>query len=434
MDPSQLFFPSQAIRKQRSFLSGRRDVIKLAVRHLTTPGTSLLIYGQRGIGKTTVGWQTLDLLLGNKDLLGIWKEKALDVTGQYKCAWIQCHKHLGTIENSILYSFARLRGSGSFFDEFPEVYEEFEVERTAKEKFKLDLRLFAYESEKSAKLSIESASDTSRKLIEESEERTSSVRLLLHDVVARLHQKFPDHEVVIFIDEVDLLERLNPDENEIRGPGTLIKEFDHAKFVFIGIGRSASDLIKGHKSVQRKLRYLEVGRLSEDESGWILQRAEGAARGRLIFTNEARTILLEASNGSPFVLQRLGLDAVWISLDSSPSLDSITVDAEHARMCITQYVRGEALLDDYSNLVSILKSQEDRKIEILKRIAEASSQTMSVRTLMSKIKDSSVRWLPKNVDSMVEDGILYRDAKDSVSFTDPVMRLIVLYQEGLDVE
>jgi Cdc6-like AAA superfamily ATPase len=118
-------------------------------------------------------------------------------------------------------------------------------------------------------------------------------------------QQLP-HKSMIVIDEVD---RLNK-ENNITGllADTIKTLSDHSvdtTLILVGVADSVDEIIEEHKSVERALLQIHIPRMSEDEIYEILDKS--LAQTQLSMTEEAKIFIATLSKGLPHYTHLLGL-------------------------------------------------------------------------------------------------------------------------------
>lgn len=141
IDLNTLFIPSRAIRSgDLPFFSGRREVLSECLRCLGMAGSHLLIFGERGVGKTSVGWQLLELLASTTGNVPISSEPSTSSERQSRiCIWLECKqdmKDIGGILAALLQESRQLR---SFSSEIPLVYKDTTFRSFIRRTYRIDL-------------------------------------------------------------------------------------------------------------------------------------------------------------------------------------------------------------------------------------------------------------------------------------------------------
>ena len=415
IDPNLLFVPSKAIRKEKEFFAGRRDLILEALDEFETPGRSLVVYGERGVGKTSVAWQIYELASGDATLMRHWGIQDSPPQLDHKCVWLQCERNMGSIEGALLRLFLKSPDGVTFFDRFPRVFRRKKIFESLKQKYKIDLKVIGAELEALSK-GVRTPNELSSELLD----KEASIRALFNEVLAEIKDddEYSESEIVIFFDEVDVL----PVK---RGIGSLIKETNSARFVVVGVFDNLEDVIEDHPSVVRKIARCVVPGLTNDEIDWIYNRAEGVYEGQLEFDQDFRSMVLNKAHGFPWLVQSFGHAGVKNALKSGRAKSGkLVVSKEHLHTSIDQLIQPRKEERTYASLREILESDKVAKHQVL-RIAAATTGRVTLDEIRDQVDGTMKRWVEDNVDDLVKLGILKKDSQQRLRFEDPIARIIV---------
>lgn len=253
------FTPSRPIQNP-TMLAGRREVLRTLIRSIEDQQFHVIVYGERGIGKTS--------------LLHILSQIATDA--RYLVRYASCS------EDASVSEFFR-----AIFTDIPLLYHKdyLPTSEQVEEGYS-----FADLLPESA-LSVPVISDTFAKL--------NGTRLL------------------IILDEFD---RANEHDFR-RGIAELIKNLsDRAigvQLVIAGVASNLTELIEYIPSIRRNIRGLEVPNMSDDEVTDMIRRAEEASG--LTYTDDALRLVCEAAFGLPYLASLLGQHAGLAALDRGSS-------------------------------------------------------------------------------------------------------------------
>ena len=241
------FRPAAPIDR-RSLFSGRAEQISEIFSVVAQPGQHAVIYGERGVGKTSLAAVAAELLEGANVLTA---RTTCDVSDDFSSVW---RKALGEV------GFRSRRRKIGFADAHEE---------------KLETGANALGSTRSRRTACEpcwSAWDA--------------------------HQP-----VAVFIDEFD---RLRDPDAGVRFADTIKALSDRvvpATIVLIGVADSVAGLIREHRSIERALVQIHMPRMSRDELAEIA--TSGLAGARMTIAPTALTRVTAVSQGLPHYTQLL---------------------------------------------------------------------------------------------------------------------------------
>lgn len=371
-DVRNVFTPHSPVSDLNLFF-GRQQEVKSLIGYLTTPGQHALLFGNRGVGKSSLANITAHLIL--KHFTG----------GQIiikKCD-----------SND---SFASVVGEAL-------EYVGIDISETSKSK-----------STKAGINNIVSISKDSSS--------SSKGHWDLASSPSWVSKKLHSSEAIFVIDEFDTIE----DEQENKKMAELIKLLsDYGgkfKILLVGIAETAEELTKKHPSVARCLKEVKLNNMSNQELKKII--IGGANRLKLAFKPEVIKKIISLSSGYPHFTQLLALKSAQeavveerkeISLsDLSNALDKSINDAEGTlRKNYFEAVRSTK--EDYSKILlaaALCKADEIEAKDIREKYKELYDTDISQGKLNNYFK------------RLVADDhtcILRRIAKGIYKFTDPRM-------------
>jgi Cdc6-like AAA superfamily ATPase len=413
IDPKKLFFPNKSIRQEnKEFFAGRRDLLKKACMSVGRDEFSAVVFGDRGIGKTSFGWQLLELLSGDFDVLKQSLQpldlKEIAELPKLKCIWLQCQSYMENIEGVLLSILKESTKDHSLSSEFPKVYSNKKVKDTIQRKYKIDLGVISAE--------FLFAKD---KEPEEHRSHKTVIQDLFREVVGFCKESNQNQPVIIFIDEFDSL----PDRT---GVGQLIESIEDVRFVIIGIADNIDEIIKDHESANRKLAdsKIKLPRLSSTEINSIFNKAEQESQGEILFDQAFREAAIFRSYGYPFLVQQFGFFALRAVLDARLSKVPIVIGVDYLREAIDRLFKDKSESVLYRKLIENLQGDAQAKKEILKVVADHPDY-ISIEDIKNKISGRLKRFVVPNIDNLVADKILRRTEDNRIRFTDPEARILV---------
>ncbi len=241
------FRPSAPIDR-RSLFSGRAEQISEIFSVVAQPGQHAVVYGERGVGKTSLAVVTAELLESANVLTA---RATCDVSDDFSSVW---RKALGEV------GFRKTRQTFGFADAEEETLE------------------------------------TGANALGKKDVTPDAVRTVL--------QRMGKHQpIAVFLDEFD---RLRDADAGVRFADTIKALSDRvvpATIVLIGVADSVAGLIQEHRSIERALVQIHMPRMSRDELAEIA--TTGLAGARMTIAPTALTKVTTVSQGLPHYTQLL---------------------------------------------------------------------------------------------------------------------------------
>lgn len=296
------FRPATEMEDPRLF-AGRKKEIRALVQALHSQGACPVIYGERGLGKSSLALQGEWIAAGDTQLLEQYGMLgwAFTETEHLLPVYLNCaddtHNTIDVLQRAInALSTAATLGSP------PSVRM---TERT--ETLKVSL-LKVFEAEEVNKFVQEPGAH-------------SIANVTQGEILIELANKIASdtgHPVLIIIDELDRVD-------DTSGLGAFIKTASSPslRFLLVGIAQNLSELLADHLSIERSCVPIPVPRMTSSELRSITERAEAYLRAvpdpryRIVFSGEAKEALAEISDGFPWFVHVLGQDALTATLDRS---------------------------------------------------------------------------------------------------------------------
>jgi hypothetical protein len=251
---AEAFRPAAPIDR-RDLFSGRGPQIADVFSVVAQPGQHAVVYGERGVGKTSLGLVAGQLLTGS-NVLTAWA--TCDASDDFSSVW---HKALGEI------GFRTARPAVGFGERVDETVE------------------------------------TAAQLL-------GPGPVTPHSVREALEQISREHPVAVFLDEFD---RFDDRDGRVLFADTIKALSDRvvpATIVLVGVADSVGELIREHRSVERALVQIQMPRMSSSELEEIARRGIDAAGMTIVDRAVARVTAL--SQGLPHythLLTQLGAQA-----------------------------------------------------------------------------------------------------------------------------
>ena len=372
-----VFIPNKPIDSIELF-SGRQEEVNKIIECLGTSGLHVLLYGDRGVGKTSLSSITCSIL---------------------------------TMERIIPNFYIKRCDSGDTFSSIiMHLVEELNIECILKKN-------------KSWGLSI------LWNLLSFS--KGHNIEVVTYDNInspSWVAKKVAHEKSVFLIDEIDVL--LNP--NDKKKIAELIKQLsdNNSKFTIfiVGISKTASELTGGHPSIQRCLKEVRLDRMSDNELRDIL--IKGEERLNIKFSNEVKRVIIKSSAGFPYFTQLLALK----SAEEAIAKDSSEVTMSEFKIAVKRAVddiEGE-LREKYQLAVYGQKTERNKNILLAAAICgEDIFEAAQLKNNYSKVTGETISQQELNnflSNTIISDGystILRRVGKGIYIFNDPRMPSLI---------
>jgi len=383
----RIYTPSSPI-KDEMFFQGRKRELKCAEENLLMPGKHIIVFGDRGVGKTSF----LNMLLK--------KRKGII----YRCS---SEDNIKTIFLEVL------KAIDAHKIESKSIRTESVIAKAG-----VDLKF--------VNLGVEPGKTT------ETEYQPASCQKVTPNFLAA---GFKDKEIILAIDEFDRIE----DARTKRFIAELIKNFSDAdvkaKVVIVGIADSVSSLIGTHKSISRNVQQIRIERLSEDEIISIPRSGEKALKVK--FDQQVIEMIVDYSDRFPHFAHLLSLGCIdslvnRIEKDEKP-FDKITAKdfAPNALNYAVSMIE-ETLQDSYTKAI-----QSQKGSQIFKHTLWACALDVRTEVHINDIREVVCRLQKRNVKKLElvyplgtlikeeRGSILYKARRCCYKFKNPVMKAYV---------
>ncbi len=403
------FFPGQHIDDPKWF-AGRRLDIERALKSLCSPGASIVVFGERGVGKSSFVEMIKLIATGNSHLLFKFKFQEMfpPEKFKYKVISLECDAEANTTAKVLQRLITSPNGIKSIVSTRID-----KVESTVRDKYLLDFfKVFSSGFETEDKITtIEYKEDSIFEIF------TNLIQSISKNVLD------PGEGLLIVIDEFDLVEDSSKMASLIK---TLSK--NNVKFLISGIAESYEQLIKGHVSIQRQLVYgrinilpmtsLEVG----DLFNIVVENSKRQIRFESTFIDE----VVEKSNGYPYFVQLFGQLALDNYFSVKGEQNPMVIHNQNLINGIKRLGLFEYQMEkDYLNIIK----ENPLKEYVLKFLAKSASKKVHDDEIYSHcFKAGVMQPNPKNVIASLlghrEPQFLERENEESkyVFFSNPLFK------------
>lgn len=339
IEPSKLFHRKAITGELSDFLIGRSDLISEIANRLAEDDVSCILYGERGVGKTTIAWQVLSIFMGTnkrfrKDETLLFKRDAKFMVALHKCS-----SSIKTIGDLLVNLLSDKGDEFKFQNQFSKIFNNKDVVEQIERRFGINLlRLVTYST--SAKSSSGGLEKDVRRFLGDEQSKIA----LFHEIISEIKRMYDVEKLVIAIDEMDrpLANGTVDAETGIEGLGDFLKDVEGVQFLFVGIGQTIQNIIYGHPSAARKIAAndIEAPLLSENEIQRIFLHAQGLSGGKLDFDESFIEAAVEYSGGIPWIAQHTGYEATLQKITQSPStVSTLTFSASDFNLALETVIR-----------------------------------------------------------------------------------------------
>ncbi len=290
-------FTSGELRDARRFV-GRTNLIRDCIKALNSPLGLVAVYGRRGVGKSSLLRQIQNMANGDYEIAvkaGLYSLVPAKPRTYYT-VYYTCDGIIGDASSLL----GRLCNDNNAEDGLlrlvPDRGKELvEFSRTEEDSLGVDLKLVKWGDK---------GTDSSKYSRVVQGDVVQTFRNFVESIVDGNNRLFKKRDsVLILLDEFDVIQQKT-------GIGSLIKSLTSSKVKFgiCGIARDLTDLVDDHQSVERLLEEgaIDVKPMSQDETRAIFTRAEELYKGRVAFSDDVVTRIVQLSDGYPYLAQLIG--------------------------------------------------------------------------------------------------------------------------------
>ena len=404
-----IFQPTKAIRKEFRLFAGRVKTMDKCLDALAIPGSSMAIYGARGVGKSSLAYQLYQVIGGQTEVAEALGIHGLSLGSPCSVIWHECKSNEEIdIDGLLLHVLRPAVNEHAFSSVFPKIYKDEAFLDHVQTTHGIDLRTLTWQRGPNSGKSVFSPEVRSEL------KPAGLVGPLFRDVVDYVKIQHDEPDVVLFVDEFDRLD-------DRSGLATLLKSLRNFRFVFMGVANDLKELITDHESVVRKLigSSVELPGLNEDEIRTIFKLATRASKNSVQFEDAFVDRVIHHAYGFPWVAQHLGFHACRLAYKEQSEKETLVVEERHFRPAMRIVL--EFLQNSHHLQVESFADKTTEK-EILSLLC-SNAIGFSRDELRGKLADHLKRWASDSVDRLKERGVIAkRDGK--YWFADPTRRIL----------
>ncbi len=413
IDVHNTFSPGQEIMSPEKF-AGRKVNIAQAIRALCRPGTSILVYGERGVGKTSFVEMVKLLAQGQIELLYKHDLKSLMPVGgfQYKVVSVECDEAVETTEDVLQRLLTSPEGFSSLVSSRIT-----KLEYTQKESIGISLlkKLFTYSLSTDDKFTFEQFKEESI-----FELFTNVVQSVCGSI---LTQK---EGLLIVIDEFDRVKEKQKISSLIK---TLSK--NRVKFLISGIATTYFQLIHDHASIERQLYLgkINIKPMTEDEIKMLFKLAEEHNHNDIRFQSALVRDIGAKSFGFPYYVQLFGQLALDQYIEIYALNSKGTVTSSNFQEGLRNFTYLEPKLE--KTYIDILGNDPAREL-MIKGMANLTSKEIRQSEVFKYCVKRGLTNPKQTLATLLgfkDPEVLRRLDKERITFNNPLFRIFASARE-----
>jgi hypothetical protein len=399
------FSPAREIEDADKFV-GRKKELEKAVCALRSDGASVAIFGQAGLGKTSLALQVAHVASGDhREQLARLNVAHLVPPGGFAhpVTYYCCQNKDRSLAHVLT---AILRDSHPPFS----------------------TRAILRSGEVSRELEREENRDLARQLelIRTSAAQPScdappiaaDVVSVFAGIASLISAVYGGRSLVVVLDEFNVVE-------DKTGMSGLLKELHFVTFVLVGTAVDIRLLVRDHGSVSRQLEegQVRVREMGESELKEIIQREEARSRGGFHFSPAAVLEIISAASGMPYFVHLLGRYALHQALATRSSIvtdDPLLVELKHVQQALSD--SADHMADLEQKYGELTRASWQREF-VLKLLAARAESEVAISGIADIARSQGVPAVGTQIDYFVRHGVLERTHSDIVRFHDPRLRV-----------
>lgn len=302
--PHTAFTPAKEVQDIDRF-AGRSKELGDLTTALQSEGAQLVIYGQRGIGKSSIARILARLAINDAEVLKRLPNQPF-VKFDYFPVFVSCDDSVSSIEKLLV---RIMTDEGALADYLPFRVVEQKLNGEVGAKFGIKV--------------VELSGKVSGSITERVTEVDADIfTTFINACRAIVKSGIAKHGILIIVDEFDRIK-------DNKGLASLLKSVgpEGITFALVGVANTIQELIFEHESVARQLAdgAVHIEPMSEIELKEIISRAMGLLEDKYGFAESATNWIISIAKGHPFYVHLVGKHALLHSLrkgESEVSLDT----------------------------------------------------------------------------------------------------------------
>lgn len=299
ISPVNVFTPATEVQDINRF-AGRQTELRSLAQALESEGVQIVIYGNRGVGKSSIA-RLLGLMAnGNADVLARADYQPTE-TFEFVTVHVTCDDSITSIPRLLL---RLLTDDDALAPWVP---------------FKVVQKEGAQELGAGLNVKVISLSGKATESITQaSQELESDIVSVFGNALAAIRQSgVAKHGILIIIDEFDRI-------RDRSGLASLMRAYGPSgvTFAIVGVATTVQDLITEHESVARQLSdgTIPVPQMSDDEMNEIFDRAEALLEQSVTFATQTRAWIIGVARGHPYYVHLLGKHSLLRAIEEKSTV------------------------------------------------------------------------------------------------------------------
>lgn len=359
ISPINVFTPAQEIKDIDRF-AGRDDELMALSTALQSHGAQIVLYGQRGVGKSSLARQLAKLATNDKELIARLKQPPFEPL-DFVPVYLACDDSIKNIETLMLRLLSDEEALAPWVS-----FKVVEKKSSGEIGSKFSVKVIELGGKKTDAIT-ERAQEIEADIVSVF---TSACRAVVKTGVAK-------HGLLIIVDEFDRIKNRE-------GLASLLKTLgpEGVTFALVGVATTVQDLVTEHESVARQLAdgSVHVKPMRDDELSEIFDRAETLLEKKQTFDPTARNWIIKIARGHPFYIHLVGKHALLRAIAAGKSV----ITEEIAKEALSEIaLKGSAPIQEATYKTAIGHSYT-REL-ILKRFAERPENEIHTTELYSDI-------------------------------------------------